>query len=111
MSFDSMNAVLVSSHVQTTGASCITGGIRRVTFLWLTRFAPYAPLKGGERIEPSVGYSEIVELGEKVVKGQPLARLHARSERSAQAAEKAFLESVTIGESANLGPLIVAKVG
>ena len=68
-------------------------------------------LKGGERIDPSVGYSEIVGLGEKVVKGQPLARLHARSERSAQAAEKAFLEAVTIGETASPGPLIVAKVG
>jgi thymidine phosphorylase len=68
-------------------------------------------LKGGERIDPSVGYSEIVELGEKVVKGQPLARLHARSERSAQAAEKAFLEAVTIGVAASPGPLIVAKVG
>ena len=68
-------------------------------------------LKGGERIDPSVGYSEIVELGREVVKGQPLARLHARSERSAQAAERAFLEAVEIGEAASIGPLIVERVG
>ncbi|MBT8459446.1 MAG: thymidine phosphorylase [Boseongicola sp.] len=68
-------------------------------------------LKGGERIDPSVGYSEIVGLGTKVAKGQPLARLHARSERSAQAAEKAFLDAVQFGEALATGPLIVAKVG
>lgn len=68
-------------------------------------------LKGGERIDPSVGYSEILELGTRVVKGQPLARLHAASERAAQEAEKAFLASVEIGEAASPGSLIVAKVG
>jgi thymidine phosphorylase len=68
-------------------------------------------LKGGERIDPSVGYSEILELGTRVVKGQPLARLHAASERAAQEAEKAFLASVEIGEAASPRSLIVAKVG
>jgi len=42
-----MHAILVSSDAETTGAGCIAGGVRRVTFLWLTRFTPYAPLKGG----------------------------------------------------------------
>ena len=68
-------------------------------------------LKGGERIDPSVGYSEIVPLGADVAKGEPLARLHAVNERAAQAAEKAFLAAVRIGDAATLGPLIVEKVG
>ena len=68
-------------------------------------------LKGGERIDPSVGYSEIVALGAEVAKGQPLARLHAASERAAQAAEKAFLGAVTVGDAASPSPLIVEKVG
>lgn len=67
-------------------------------------------LKGGERIDPSVGYSEIVPLGTKVKKRQPLARLHAASERAAQAAEKAFLASVQIGAEVAVGPLIIEKV-
>ena len=68
-------------------------------------------LKGGERIDPSVGYSEIVALGEKVAKGQPLARLHAVSEKSAQAAEQAFLDAVEIGDAPDLGPLILERIG
>ena len=68
-------------------------------------------LKGGERIDPSVGYSDIVSLGQKVQKGQTLARLHAASERAAQAAEKAILEAISLGEGGAPGPLIIERVG
>ena len=67
-------------------------------------------LKGGERIDPSVGYSDIVSLGQKIEKGQPLARLHAASERAAQAAERAIFEAITVGEKGAAEPLIVEKV-
>ncbi|MGI9394009.1 MAG: thymidine phosphorylase [Boseongicola sp.] len=68
-------------------------------------------LKGGERIDPSVGYSEIVSLGQKIVKGQQLARLHAASERTAQVAEAAILQAISVGEGGEIGPLIIEKVG
>ncbi len=68
-------------------------------------------LKGGERIDPSVGYSDILALGTTVKKGDPLARLHAASEKAAQAAEKAFLKAVQIGEVSEPGPLILERVG
>lgn len=68
-------------------------------------------LKGGERIDPSVGYSEIVGLGDRVEKGQPLARLHAATEGAARKAERAFLESVTIGDAVSPGPLILERIG
>ncbi len=68
-------------------------------------------LKGGERIDPSVGYSDFVALGDKIEKGQPLARLHATSERAAQAAEKVILTAIEIGEGGAVGPLIIEKVG
>ena len=68
-------------------------------------------LKGGERIDPSVGYSDIVALGDNIEKGQPLARLHATTERAAQAAEKAVLQAISLGEGGGAGPLIVEKVG
>ena len=67
-------------------------------------------LKGGERIDPSVGYSDIISLGQKIEKGQPLARLHAASERAAQTAEAAILKAITVGERGAAGPLIIERV-
>ena len=68
-------------------------------------------MKGGDRIDPSVGYSDILGLGTEVIKGQPVARLHAASERAAQAAEAAFLSAVTIGDEVTSAPLIVERIG
>ena len=68
-------------------------------------------MKGGDRIDPSVGYSDILGLGTEVTKGQPIARLHAASERAAQAAEAAFLSAVTIGVEVTPAPLIVERIG
>ena len=68
-------------------------------------------MKGGDRIDPSVGYSDISGLGSEVIKGQPIARLHAASERAAQAAEAAFLSAVTIGDEVTSAPLIVERIG
>ena len=68
-------------------------------------------LKGGERIDPSVGYSDIVSLGDIITKGQPLARLHAASERTAQVAETAILQAISVGEGGEVGPLIIERVG
>lgn len=67
-------------------------------------------MKQSDRIDPSVGFSDIVELGMDVTKRQPLARLHAASERAAQAAERAFLSAVTIGETADAPPLMHERV-
>ena len=68
-------------------------------------------MKGGDRIDPSVGYSDIMSLGTEVARGQPIARLHAASERAAQAAETAFLSAISIGDDVTLEPLIVERVG
>ncbi|WP_413718420.1 thymidine phosphorylase [Silicimonas sp. MF1-12-2] len=68
-------------------------------------------LKEGDRIDPSVGFSEILSLGQDVAQGQPLARLHAASEKAALQAERAFLEAVTIAETAEVPPLLHDRVG
>jgi len=68
-------------------------------------------LHEADRVDPSVGFSDFVTLGEKVEKGQPLVRLHAASERAALLAERAFLEAVEIGEAAEVPPLIHERVG
>lgn len=67
-------------------------------------------LKEGDRIDPSVGFSDILPLGSEVGNGQPLARLHAASGKAADAAEHAFLEAVTVGEAAEVPPLMHDRV-
>lgn len=67
-------------------------------------------MKGGDRIDPSVGFSEIAPLGTSVTKGEPLARLHAASEKAAREAERSFLASVTIGEPARVPALLHERI-
>lgn len=64
----------------------------------------------GDRIDPSVGFSDFVELGQEVGKGAALARLHAASEKAADAAERAFLGAVTIADTADVPPLLHGRV-
>lgn len=65
----------------------------------------------GDRIDPSVGYSDILPIGMEVAKGAPVARLHAASERAAQAAERAFLSALTIEDEAASPSLLIGRVG
>ena len=73
-------------------------------------------LGGGRQVEsdvvdPAVGFSEVVRLGQHVEKGQPLLRLHAAREDSAQAAAKAAQAAITIGGTAPaLPPLIHERI-
>ncbi|NNE79609.1 MAG: thymidine phosphorylase [Silicimonas sp.] len=67
-------------------------------------------MREGDRIDASVGFSDILALGTEVQKGQPVARLHAANEKAALAAERAFRDSLTIGENSEFPPLIIEKV-
>ncbi len=73
-------------------------------------------LGGGRQVEsdvvdPAVGFSEVVRLGQHVEKGQPLLRLHAAREDSAQAAARAAQAAITIGSTAPaLPPLIHERI-
>jgi thymidine phosphorylase len=64
-----------------------------------------------DRIDPSVGYSDILAIGTEVAKGAPVARLHAASEKAAQAAERAYLSALTIADDARPVPLMIDRVG
>ena len=68
-------------------------------------------MRDGDRIDPSVGFSDILPLGTEVAKGDPLARLHAADDAAADAAERAFLSAVTIGVADEAGPLVMGRVG
>jgi thymidine phosphorylase len=66
--------------------------------------------KESDRIDPRVGLSEVVELGMKVNRGDPIATIHAADEDSAEAAAHAILRAVDIGESVDLNDLILERV-
>lgn len=73
-------------------------------------------LGGGRQIEtdvvdPAVGLSDVVSIGDKLTKGQPLARIHAAREAQADAAVKAVLSAITIGDRpATPQPLILEHI-
>ncbi len=64
-----------------------------------------------DRIDPAVGFSDVVALGAKVEAGQPLATIHAADEDAAERAAQEVLTAVSIGDAPAVGPLIVAEVG
>lgn len=67
-------------------------------------------LRDGDRIDPSVGYTDMLPIGAEVTKGAPVARLHAASERAAQAAEKAYLSALTLADDVEARPLLIDRV-
>ena len=50
-----------------------------------------------DRINPAVGYSDVIRLGVKVSKGQSLGVVHAGRPDSADRAERALRDAITIG--------------
>ena len=65
-----------------------------------------------DRINPAVGYSDVVRLGAKVSKGHPLAVVHAGRPDRADAAERALRAAITIGSTKPTLPnLIHERIG
>ena len=68
-------------------------------------------MRESDRIDPSVGLDQIISLGSRVKKGEPIARIHASSERAALQAEKAILTGIEISETADIPDLILERIG
>ncbi len=69
-------------------------------------------LGGGRQVEsdvidPAVGMSGIVRLGDKVDKGAPLAVVHAAREDAARQAADTILQAISIGDDAPMTPTLV----
>jgi thymidine phosphorylase len=69
-------------------------------------------LGGGRQVEsdvidPAVGISDIVRLGDKLDKGAPLAVIHAAREDAAQQAAQAVLQAISLGPDSPALPGIV----
>ncbi|MEP3333699.1 thymidine phosphorylase [Sedimentitalea sp.] len=66
----------------------------------------------GDVIDPAVGLSGLVRLGDEVSPGQPLAVIHAGREDAARRAEAAVRAALTIGDAPGVVPdLIHERVG
>ena len=63
-----------------------------------------------DRIDPRVGITDMVALGTKVSRGDPIATIHAADEDSAEAAARAVLRAVTIGDHAGIEDLIIDRI-
>jgi thymidine phosphorylase len=64
-----------------------------------------------DAIDPAVGFSKVVDVGDKIETGAPLALVHARSEAQAEAAEAALQHAIEIGDAAPpLRPMVHARI-
>ena len=63
-----------------------------------------------DKIDPEVGLSEVVRLGTKLEKGQPIARIHAARMEQAEQAERAVRAAITLGDAPDLPDLIRERV-
>jgi thymidine phosphorylase len=64
-------------------------------------------LRGGDRINPSVGLAEIMPIGEPVERGESLATIHAANDADADRAVAAFLAAVTISDEEPEEPTLI----
>lgn len=68
-------------------------------------------LRDGDRINPSVGLSELIGLGEEIGAGVPMALVHAASEEAAEAAVRTVQAAYRVGTSVpDEAPLIRKRI-
>jgi thymidine phosphorylase len=68
-------------------------------------------MRESDRVDHSVGFTEVAALGERVGPGErPLALVHARDEASAEQAADALRQAVTLGDGPERSEPIVLEV-
>jgi thymidine phosphorylase len=65
--------------------------------------------KAADRIDPAVGVSDLVKIGEHVAAGQPLAVMHANDEAALAEARTMLGEAIAVGDEAPAVPPLVAE--
>ncbi|MBN8494667.1 MAG: thymidine phosphorylase, partial [Burkholderiales bacterium] len=67
--------------------------------------------KASDAIDHRVGFSAVVSIGQHVVRGEPLARVHAASGEAAAQAVAALQRCIVIGDAALAAtPLVLARI-
>lgn len=64
--------------------------------------------RADDRIDPAVGLTGLVQLGDRVTSDRPLARIHARSAEAAKRAAMAIREACCIGEQRPKRPSLIS---
>lgn len=64
-------------------------------------------LRGGDVIDPAVGFSEIARLGQPLRAGDPLAIVHAANDDDAEVAARSLREAFSIGEKPIEPPALI----
>ncbi len=67
--------------------------------------------KPSDKIDPRVGFDNLLPIGAKVDSKTPIARIHAACEQTAQAAGKMLQNAYMIGATAERTPLIIKPMG
>ena len=63
-----------------------------------------------DRIDPTVGFTDMVGLGDTLEAGAPLCAVHAATEAAAEEATRAVLAAITVGEAPEIRPLIIERI-
>ena len=63
-----------------------------------------------DRIDPRVGLTDVLELGTRVSRGDPIATIHAADEDSAETTARAVLLAITIGGPVEPSDLILERI-
>jgi len=66
-------------------------------------------LREGDRVNPSVGLSDLAGIGEEVSRDVPLAMVHAATEAEAMAAVRAVQAAYGLGAAAPADPALIHK--
>jgi thymidine phosphorylase len=68
-------------------------------------------LRNGDKVDPSVGFSDLAPPGAAVGPGAPLGRVHAATEAAAERAIAALQAACTIGDTPVVADLVQGRVG
>ena len=63
-----------------------------------------------DKINPAVGISDVINLGDKVEAGQPLATIHAATDDSAERAARRVLDAIKLGAAPKAVPLVHERI-
>ena len=63
-----------------------------------------------DRIDPTVGFTDMVGLGDTLEAGAPLCTVHAATEAAAEEATRAVAAAITIGAAPEIRPLIIERI-